>query len=923
MRTKFLRTIAAVVVVACFPLLGCGVNSAEESLASAKTYLARNDFPAAIIELKNALQAKPDLAEARFLIGQALLDNEQAIEAVVELRKAAELNYPADQVTPLLAKAYLQSGEAGKAIQLEAASSLTAPEAIAGLKTQVAFAYAALGSPEKSEAALDQALRVNATYAPALLMRARMLAAKRDLDGALRVTDEVLARTPADLAALMLKADMLRVKNDEAGAAEQYHKVLAIMPNHVSAHVGLLTQALAKSDVAGARSQLDALKKERPKHPKTLLYEATLAALAGDTKFATELVQQLLKYDLENPQTLYLAAGLALKRDELALAEKYLNKLVQLAPSMASARNLLARAHLRAGHPAKALDALLPLLEAESPNPDSLALAGTAYLQSGDARRAEEAFGRAAMQKPNDANNRTALALARIARGDSATGLSELETVAGAETGTNADMALISTQLKQGNYDAALKAIDRLQAKQPGRALPLQLRGMALALKGDITGARANYDKALAAEPGFFPAADGLAALDLRDKKPGESRARFEALLKANPNDERAMVALAALDDRAGKPKQEVAATLEKAIALKPSDPTLRRRLIQYHVGKQDYKLALAAAQNAVGALPNDADMLALLAGAQLASGDVNQAISSYNKLVAAQPKAPGPLLALAEAQLVAKSYDDAADTVKKAMTLAPESAVAVRQAVKVDSLVGKYDAALAKARAYQARNPKAPEGWIIEGDVELARRNWPDAVMAYRSALRKEDSAPTAERLHSALRKAGDKAKAEAFAVEWLNRHPQDPAFLFYLSSLAIADKNYELAATQLEEVLRNRPDSPVVLNNLAWVQATLKKPGAVANAERVNQLAPNQPAYMDTLAYALAAEGKIARAVEVQKKALELAPSANGLRLNMARLYVQAGDKAAASTELDTLAKLGDKFAQQNDVRELQSKL
>ena len=95
-------------------LAGCGGDSPDKLLASAKDYLAKNDSKAAVIQLKNALQTNPNLAEGRFLLGSALLAGRDPVAAEVELRKALELKHPADAVLPRLAQAMLEQGKLKK-----------------------------------------------------------------------------------------------------------------------------------------------------------------------------------------------------------------------------------------------------------------------------------------------------------------------------------------------------------------------------------------------------------------------------------------------------------------------------------------------------------------------------------------------------------------------------------------------------------------------------------------------------------------------------------------------------------------------------------------------------------------------------------------------------------------------------------------
>lgn len=557
-------------------------------MASAKGYLAKKDLNAAIIELKNALQKQPDLAEARFLLGKTLLDYEDPVAAAVELREAQNLKYPDEQVLPVLADALLSSGHPGKVIELDSEAALKKPEAVAALKTTVARAQALQGNAEKAEVAVVEALNAKGTFAPALLLRARSIASKRDFDAAMKIVDDVIARSPDDTDALSLKGDIQFERKDVEGAKALYRKVLAAQPANIRASGALVAILLQQGDVQAARDQIEAMKKVRPNHLLTMYFRATLAAQSGDLKLAGELIQQLLKGAPENTLILQLAGAVALQRDDLSQAQQYLGKLVELIPQEPLARQMLASAHLRSGDPGRALAVLEPLLDATAPDAKTLALAGNASMISGDLKRAEDLLGRVTRLNPKDATSRTALAVTHIALGDVNGSMADLQAIASSDLGTTADLTLISVSANRRNFDAALKAIDQLEKKELGKPQVPHLRAQVLTLEGDRVGGRVNYEKALAADPNFFPSVDGLAALDLLDNKPEAARARFEAVLKARPDEVRAMLALADLDERAGKPKAEVVSRLTKAIATKPSDPLLRRRHIRYLVRTQD-----------------------------------------------------------------------------------------------------------------------------------------------------------------------------------------------------------------------------------------------------------------------------------------------------------------------------------------------
>ncbi len=88
---------------------------------------------------------------------------------------------------------------------------------------------------------------------------------------------------------------------------------------------------------------------------------------------------------------------------------------------------------------------------------------------------------------------------------------------------------------------------------------------------------------------------------------------------------------------------------------------------------------------------------------------------------------------------------------------------------------------------------------------------------------------------------------------------------------------------------------------------------------AEKAIALAPNQPAFMDTLAMLLSDKDDYAKALEWQTKAIALQPENPIYKLNLAKIHIKGGKKDLARKELDELAKLGDKFRGQAEVAAL----
>ena len=920
------RWAQAATLAAALALAGCGGDSVESLLASGQALAAKNDHKAAVIQFKTALQKDPQSGEARYLLGKALLDSSDPAAATVELSKALDQKVDAVKVVPALARAYLLTGEHKKVTALYGDLQLSDKQAQASLKSTVATAWAAQGDREKTVAAVAAALQAKPDFPPALVLQARIQAGQRQFDEAIALVDRALQLDPRLYGAWHLKGEILAsFKRDEKGAAEAFRKALSIEPAYIAPHLALINARVIARDMPGAEAQAAELRKLLPKHPQTIYVDAQLAFAARNFQKARDLTQILLRANPENAPVQQLAGAVEAQLGALVLAEAHFAKALQLNPRLLIARRNLGQIYLRLGQPQKTLDTLKPLMAANVGDSDTYAIAGEAYLALGDAVGAEAAFKQAVSIKPDNSRVRTALALTHLTRGDADTAFGELEVIAEQnKQDTFADQAIISARLSRREYDQALKAADAMVAKASAKASALETRGRIQRLRKEYAAARKDFELALQADPALFSATVNLAGLDVLEKKPKEAVQRLEASIKTEPRNHYARLALADLRLREGAPLDELRPLLEAGIKASPTEPTLRLQLIEILLGKRQFKEALAVAQDATAAIPTDLRVMDALGRAQMESGDVEQAISSFRRIAEADPRSAIPYMRLADIYGATSRQAAAETALRKALEVDPSSVRAQEALASLMLSSKRFPQAIELARSIQRQRPRSAGGYVFEAAVLLSQKQEGPALAVYKRGLAVKGHEPElARQYYQTLLRTGRNAEADQFGAGWIKANPNDLVFDYQMAMSSLQRKDYEQAEARLQRIVQLRPQYSMALNNLAWVLASRGKPGGTAYATRAVELAPNRPEFMDTLALALMVDKQPAKALELQKKVVEMRPTEPAYRLSLARMAIEAGDKALARAELDRLKALGASYPQQAEVTALAQKL
>jgi putative PEP-CTERM system TPR-repeat lipoprotein len=904
-------------------ITGCAEGNPEEMLASGKAYLAKKDTNAAVIQFRNALQTNPKLAEARFLLGKTLLEIGDVAGAEKELRKALDLKYSPDEVTPALARSLVLLGQHKEATDEFSTVTLTAAHANAELQSALGTAYLNLGQRDRAGAAFAAALAALPTYAPAHIGQAQLAALSRDYVKALKLLEPALASSPNHPEGWHAKGDIFLARGDEPGALAAYRKAVEVKRDYLPAHVRIASLLMQQGELEEASKQLASMKQIAPKHPQTLYLQAQLAYRQKNFAAARDAIQQHLAAAPQSLPGFALAGAIYFELKSYGLAEEHLLKVLQRAPGHVQTRQGLSLTYLRSGDPGKALEVLKPVLGGIDKDAQMLSLAGQVFMLNGEPAQASEYFAKAAALDPSDKAKRVALGESLVASGETDRGLRELERTAAADTGIAADLALAATYMKRREYSKALSAIAAMEKKQPDNPAPHDLRGTVLLATRDNAGARRSFERALELNPAYFPAVAKLANLDLADKKPQAARQRLEAVLAKNPQHRNALLALAELGARTGRPSSETASFINKAIAAHPNDPVPRLAMVSHYISTKDSKKAVLAAQEALAAMPDRAEIVDAAGRAYQAAGETDQALAAYHKLTSLQPNSPQPHLRMAEVQIAAKDKEAASSSLQRALRLQPNLVAAQRGMIALHVDKGEVQQAVAVAREVQKQRPKQSIGYVFEGDIYAGGKKWTEAAQAYSRGLKQTGARELAARLYDLHVNSGQLGNAEQFAATWFKEHPKDMAFRLHLAQSAMLRKDYEAATQHYRKLLDRYSDKAVLLNNLAWASAQLKDPRAIDYAEQAYKLAPNDATVMDTLGTLLIDKGDTARGLQLLRQASVEAPHAPSIRLNLAKALVKAGQKDAARKELDELAKLGEKFSRHAEVKQLRREL
>jgi tetratricopeptide (TPR) repeat protein len=339
-------------------------------------------------------------------------------------------------------------------------------------------------------------------------------------------------------------------------------------------------------------------------------------------------------------------------------------------------------------------------------------------------------------------------------------------------------------------------------------------------------------------------------------------------------------------------------------------------------------------------ATPNDTRVLYLLSTAERADGDLRAAEATARRMLTIDPAGIGGLRALVGVLFDRFDYQQIADVVSPLVTdpsrakgREMEAAAVLVQLGIAQQQLARWDAAIAAYSAAKSLTPRDPEidAYLVQAHLTARRYHRAEAIA--RDALARDADQPRMVRLRAqALLKAGRAAEANRLLEDGVARQPDNREYVVGLADLYADQKRTDDAVRMLEQARKTFGDDQAIamrmanayeadgrlgdaekelrrlmaedplnadaMNSLGYMLADrgLRLPEAVDLAERAVTIEPENPAYLDTLGWALFKQGRTDEAAAPLSKAATILTGNSVIQDHHGDLLARRGRTAEA---------------------------
>ncbi|WP_156413620.1 XrtA/PEP-CTERM system TPR-repeat protein PrsT [Lacimicrobium alkaliphilum] len=878
-------------------LVACSQQSGEQHLEKARGYVADKDYPAAVIELKSALQKSPQLAAARFELGRIYVKQQQFQQAEKELNRAMEYGYPEEEVIPLLSRAYQKTG---------------ADVALSKLKNQ----YAGLSEEEAAEVGfykLESLVRLERTddarslieqiksydtdspYKSLALTYSYLL--DEEVDRAKLQLQEVLNNHPDQPDALTLLGRLYVSEGNRDGAIDAYKQYYAAYPDDHQVSFMLARLLTDAGRTEEAEPIVDKLLKISDTNPLLNQLKGLSRASDGDHKEALKYTEKALMNKGTDPGMRLAAGYSAFQLGDFSTAVQHLSHVASDLPSNHPGLRLLAASQIQLGLTDEAGETLRRLEEVSDQEAQLFSAAGFEMLKEGNIKGAQEMVARS-QGLSDSATDLTRLGVLQLSLND-VKGILNLEQALEQEPEQDTTRATLATAyLVTEQYDKAMQLAQ--EWKEQGDVQGYLLAGTVLRRQGENEQARAEFEQAGQMAPEDPKVRLALIDLALAENNTEQAITSLQQLLDEHPAQ---IPALSRYFDLMHRQEQsdEGISRIRKGLNSQPDNLQLKILLAhaQLLTGKPEESIKLLVQENADKDLP--VKYWDILGQSYLRSNKIKEAINHYDAWLEEHPHNLKAIMGKLFLLDIQNQFEQGLELSKEVMSRYPDDVRLLSVYTHFLLMTGDFEEGRKRFDTLPAKVKASPLGRGLHGRLLAGEGKCAEALPNIQAAY--EDK-PNYRHLSLAVRCLNQLDKRdESYQLlsEHAERMPQDQASLMMLAEREIP-RDMNKAAERYKQVLELNDSNYLALNNLAYLQMKLGNlDDALDKAQRALAQRPEDPAVLDTVAQVLIARKNLSEAEKYLARAAENNNAADEIYLNYVELLFERGRTELAKRKLE----------------------
>ncbi len=691
------------------------------------------------------------------------------------------------------------------------------------------------------------------------------------------------------------------------------NKAVELNPGLWEAHLQLGRLFLAAKLYDKALEKARIILASEKDHEKAIILEAAIRIAEKKTDEAVKVLDRLETLKCTDPEFFLLKAAYPPKG---VSAEEILRKGIAVNPKAVGLHSAMARMFAATGRYEDLLAELKILADIEPREVSHRFNLGDVYLKLNKTREAETAIQSILTGKEDKEGVYVQIARYYLARNrvDAANAILEK----GKETirkSYDIHLALAEIRIAQNRKDEAERILksslefDRKKSS-PGIVRTMNSLASLYLSMGRVDQAKTTVADVLKEDPKSVDALQLKGMIALSEGKGAEAVSCFRSVIAQKPEQD---MAYAYLSRAHVMNKENLLAmdAVKNGLKNLPDSVTLKKERVNLYLMNKDYASAEPELKDLISKTPADPEIRASLGDLYENWGKKAKALAVFAEMKKTFPAHHLGYIKMAQSHVVNGKLDLAVKELESARKTLPDSFEILSNLVKIYTGKKDYDKASAICKRQIERKKEAVYYHNLLGGVMEASGNIDKALASYKQALSLNPQWPIpANSIARVLINTGKTAEAEKALLDALEKNPDNSEAAVALGMMYENRKDFPKARAFYESMLKKRPNSLSMANNLAFLIGETSSSAddlnkAVALSEKVLKEKPGDSAASDTLGWLYYKQGNYDRALATVSGAYEKNPDNPVLNYHMGMIKYKKGLKPDAKKHLEKAVK------------------